>query len=195
MLDQCKAKSEAIGYSAEKIDYRQVDAESLPFEDNSFDIVISGMMLGLVVDQNKIVSEMFRVIRPGGDIAISTQGPQWYYEIVETLSKCFFRYYLLNNIGTSQGVEFWPLKEKNLQQLLRKAGFENSYTDRHIGQISFKNGSDVWKFFAAVSSAYFLELFKPDERKDVILTINNYFIKKNITTVTYDALMGYGRKP
>jgi ubiquinone/menaquinone biosynthesis C-methylase UbiE len=74
MLDQCRKKAVIAGYREDRIEFRQVDAEFLPFNANSFDAVISGMMLGLVSGQEKVLAEMKRVVRPGGMVALSTHG-------------------------------------------------------------------------------------------------------------------------
>jgi len=58
MLGQCRKKIVAQGYVAEKVDFRQLDAESLPYGDKSFDVVVSGMLLGLVPNQQKVVTGM-----------------------------------------------------------------------------------------------------------------------------------------
>lgn len=44
----------------------QGDAEALPFEDGSFDLVMSYGLLEHFVDPRKVISEMVRVLKPGG---------------------------------------------------------------------------------------------------------------------------------
>ena len=46
------------------------DAQTLPFDDGSFDVVVSGLVLNFVPDQRQAVAEMTRVARPGGTIAV-----------------------------------------------------------------------------------------------------------------------------
>ena len=40
--------------------------ENLPFEDNSFDSVVTTLVLCMVKDVEKVVSEIHRVLKPGG---------------------------------------------------------------------------------------------------------------------------------
>jgi ubiquinone/menaquinone biosynthesis C-methylase UbiE len=63
MLQVCRAKADRQGYGSDRIEFRQLDAESLPFEDASFDFVITGQTLGLIPDAEKAVKEMVRVVR------------------------------------------------------------------------------------------------------------------------------------
>ena len=54
-------------------------AESLPFEDNSFDVVISTQMLEHVPDPPRVVREAHRVLRPDGVLLLSTHGTTIYH--------------------------------------------------------------------------------------------------------------------
>ena len=49
------------------IDIRQVPAEALPFEDSSFDTVVCTSVICNVRDPQKALSEMRRVLKPGGE--------------------------------------------------------------------------------------------------------------------------------
>src|SRR5262245_6874714 len=57
------------------IDYRQADAERLPFEDGAFDGIISTFGVMFAVDQAQAAVELGRVCRPGGRLALTTWAP------------------------------------------------------------------------------------------------------------------------
>ena len=46
------------------------DAENLPFDDNTFDLVYSWGVLHHIPDMQKSIDEVYRVLKPGGKIAI-----------------------------------------------------------------------------------------------------------------------------
>jgi SAM-dependent methyltransferase len=53
---------------------REAEATVLPFEDDSFDTVIAMHMLYHVADPAKGIAEMYRVLRPDGVLAVTTNG-------------------------------------------------------------------------------------------------------------------------
>ncbi|MEV6130515.1 ubiquinone/menaquinone biosynthesis methyltransferase [Streptomyces violaceusniger] len=55
---------------AEAVRWRQADAMSLPFEDESFDGITEGYLLRNVADLDGVLREQSRVLKPGGRIVI-----------------------------------------------------------------------------------------------------------------------------
>jgi SAM-dependent methyltransferase len=55
-----------IRKSGREIDYRVVGCEQLPFEEDSFDCVVSTWTLCSIVDVSRALSEVYRVLKPGG---------------------------------------------------------------------------------------------------------------------------------
>ncbi|WP_068546201.1 bifunctional demethylmenaquinone methyltransferase/2-methoxy-6-polyprenyl-1,4-benzoquinol methylase UbiE [Thalassotalea crassostreae] len=52
------------------VDYVQANAEALPFEDNSFDIVTIAFGLRNVTDKDKALASIYRVLKPGGRLLV-----------------------------------------------------------------------------------------------------------------------------
>jgi SAM-dependent methyltransferase len=53
------------------VEWRQGDAESLPFADDKFDAVVSQFGLMFFADRQQAMREMVRVLRPGGRLAVA----------------------------------------------------------------------------------------------------------------------------
>jgi demethylmenaquinone methyltransferase/2-methoxy-6-polyprenyl-1,4-benzoquinol methylase len=68
MLDE--GKRNLINSGVLGIEFVQANAEKLPFEDNSFDLVSIAFGLRNVTDKDKALSEMFRVLKPGGILIV-----------------------------------------------------------------------------------------------------------------------------
>lgn len=62
-------------------EFKVIDAQSIPFEDDSFDIVIANHMLFHLPDRRKGLSEIKRVLKPRGKLFASTIGRNHLQEI------------------------------------------------------------------------------------------------------------------
>lgn len=63
MVDVGRNRLRAFG---DRVEVRQADSRQLPFPDESFDAVLSFIMLHHVIDWEKALAEAVRVLRPGG---------------------------------------------------------------------------------------------------------------------------------
>jgi arsenite methyltransferase len=66
-----KARAAAAEMGATNVTFVEGEAEGLPFEDESFDVVISNGVIDLTPDKDAVFSEIHRVLRPGGRIQIA----------------------------------------------------------------------------------------------------------------------------
>ncbi|HMM42472.1 MAG TPA: methyltransferase domain-containing protein, partial [Thermomicrobiales bacterium] len=53
-----------------RVEFRQGDAQALPFTDGAFDAAVSGLALNFLPDPSQGLAEMTRVTRPGGWVAV-----------------------------------------------------------------------------------------------------------------------------
>jgi len=58
-----------------KIEFREADAENLPFPDASFDVVLSSFGVMFTPNQERAAAELVRVCRPGGKIGLANWTP------------------------------------------------------------------------------------------------------------------------
>ena len=63
-----------LGGSGRRFEFRVADVRELPFEDHAFDAVIANHMLYHVPDRSWALSEISRVLRPGGTLYAATNG-------------------------------------------------------------------------------------------------------------------------
>ena len=66
-----KARSAAAELGAGNVEFLEGEAETLPFEDGSFHVVISNGVVDLIPDKDAVFSELFRVLVPGGRMQIA----------------------------------------------------------------------------------------------------------------------------
>lgn len=109
-----KATRNAQLLKLDNAEFREGYLEELPVDDNSIDVVISNGVLNLCPDKDKVMSEAFRVLKPGGrvqmsDIVINKEVPQE--------AKC--------DVGLWTGCIAGAMLEDEMREVLEKAGFTN----------------------------------------------------------------------
>ncbi|ASJ11232.1 ubiquinone biosynthesis protein UbiE [Thermococcus sp. P6] len=92
------------------------DARDLPFPDGSFNLVLSVTMFEFIHEPEEVVEEIWRVLKPGGEVLIGTMNGRSAWFLFKRLKSLFvetaYRY-----------ARFYTPGE--LEDLLRKAGFKD----------------------------------------------------------------------
>ncbi len=72
LLERARLRAAAEGFT---IAFDEADAEDLPYPDSSFDRVLSTFGVMFTADQQRGATELLRVCRPGGTIALANRTP------------------------------------------------------------------------------------------------------------------------
>ena len=110
----------------------------MPFDDNSFDIIISSEVIEHVPEPAKALKELFKVLKPGGKLILTTPNKFWYFAI--WIANTF-------KLRPYQGLENWTgwFQMKNN---LRAIGFvEVKMSGIHLFPFVFKIFNPVLDLF------------------------------------------------
>jgi SAM-dependent methyltransferase len=69
MIDKARENAEKMHFK--NVEFRLGDIEKMPVTANVADVVVSNCVLNLVPDKKRAISEIFRVLKPGGHFSIS----------------------------------------------------------------------------------------------------------------------------
>jgi SAM-dependent methyltransferase len=85
LLERGQARAAAEGM---EIEFREADAENLPFDDNSFDAVLSTFGVMFTPNQERAAAELIRVCKPKGRIGLANWTPDGFIgQVFKTLGK------------------------------------------------------------------------------------------------------------
>src|SRR5947209_20487754 len=107
------ANKNKLKAGAENVEFLKGEIEKIPLPDNSVDVIISNCVINLSADKDRVLQEAFRVLKPGGRLAVSdvvTRG-----EILPEI-----RQSVLLWVGCVAGA----LSDQDYASKLAKAGFE-----------------------------------------------------------------------
>ncbi len=109
-----KARQNIVKSGVTNVEFRLGEIEHLPVANASIDVIMSNCVINLSPDKQQVFDDAFRVLKPGGRLAISdvvakTQLPESLKCSVTMISSC---------IGGAETIE-------NLSTMLRKSGFKD----------------------------------------------------------------------
>jgi ubiquinone/menaquinone biosynthesis C-methylase UbiE len=85
LLERGRARASAEGLT---IEFREADAEALPFADGSFDTVVSTFGVMFTPNQDRAAAELARVCKSGGKIGLANWTPEGFIgQVFKTLGK------------------------------------------------------------------------------------------------------------
>lgn len=69
MIEKARINAEKLGYN--NVEFREGDIDAMPVNDAVADVIVSNCVLNLVPNKQKVISEIQRVLKPGGHFSIS----------------------------------------------------------------------------------------------------------------------------
>src|SRR6202142_2340648 len=150
---------------AENVEFLKGEIESIPLPDNAVDVIISNCVINLSADKDRVLREAFRVLKPGGRLAVSdvvTRG-----EMAPEVRRSVLAW-----VGCIAGA----LEENEYRSKLSAAGFERIeieptrvYRIEDAREFLSSSGIDVDAIAAQVDEKFmsaFVRAVKPKRAQD-----------------------------
>lgn len=112
MIKKARANAEKLGLN--NVEFRQGDIDDMPVTSNYAHVIVSNCVLNLVPNKHKVISEIFRVLKPGGhfsisDIVLEGELPAKWRDIAELYSGCVSG----------------AIQKQSYLEIIEQAGFKN----------------------------------------------------------------------
>lgn len=112
MVSKARANAKKAGYT--NVEFRFGEIEALPVADSTVDVIISNCVINLCPDKRPAYSEAFRVLKPGGRIAVS-----------DVVARTKLPEKVQQDLALHSGCLAGATLESELKTILTEAGFTN----------------------------------------------------------------------
>jgi SAM-dependent methyltransferase len=126
--------------------FKQGDAQAIPEDDNTFDVAVSGLVLNFLPDKAAAAREMFRVVRPGGVVALYV----WDYAGHMQIMRTFFDVAIALDPRAREfddGVKEPMCRPGPLADLFERSGFADVEVRKIDITTAFEGFDDYWTPF------------------------------------------------
>ena len=124
------------------IDWREGVAEKLPFDDSSFDAVVSQFGFMFFEDRPRALGEMMRVLKPGGRLAVTVCGAversPGYAAFANLLDRLFGL-----EVGNAFRAPFVLGDAEELSRIAETAGIEGASVEDRNGTVRFRTIAEL----------------------------------------------------
>ncbi len=158
-----RAKAAARGFS--NLEFRQANMQQIDAPAHSFDAVICVFGIFFVPDMSSLVASLWRLVRPGGELAITTWGPHM-FELASTL---FWQAVQRERPDLYHAFNPWEriADPEALRQVLRAGGVEEARIVPEAGIQALRSPEDFWIVMLRSGYCYTIAHLEPGARERV----------------------------
>jgi ubiquinone/menaquinone biosynthesis C-methylase UbiE len=186
MLELARARAMREGLT--NIEFRQGDATNTGLPDGSFDAVVCVFGVFFASDMTAFVQEMWRLLRPGGMLAVTTWGP----DLLEPATSWFWR--CVDEIEPSLHKKFNPWDEVTtpaaLSDLLTQAGVPRPAVEAVEGRHHLERPDDFWDVVLGSGYRATVDALNPEQRDRLRENLLAELRERDITVLRTDVVFG-----
>jgi ubiquinone/menaquinone biosynthesis C-methylase UbiE len=191
LLEMARAKATREGLA--NIEFRQGDATRTGLAGGSFDAVVCVFGVFFAPDMAAFVAEMWRLIRPGGVLAITA----WGQGLWEPASTCFWE--SVRAVEPSLFRAFSPWDEittpQALADLFARGGVADPAVAASPGQQHLDSPDQFWDVVLGTGYRATIDALSHQQRTQVHRRLLSELRSRNLTTIRTDVVFGTANRP
>jgi len=191
LLELARSKAKQQGIT--NVQFQPGDITNLPFDDDSFDVVVCVFGIFFVPDMEAALRQLKRVLRPAGKLAITTWGPGFF----EPANTEFWNSVRNVRPDLYKGFNPWDRisEADDLRSLLIAAGFTQPEVVAETGSQPVDSPSDWWAMIMGSGYRGTVEQMTPDAREQVQKENADFIQRANLRRVECNVVYGTAIKP
>jgi len=190
LLELARRKADAAGLS--NLQVRRGDMLNLDLPEAPFDAVVCVFGIFFVPDMTAAVRELWRVVRPGGVLAITTWGPRWFEPAVSV----FWDAVRKVRPDLYKGFNHWDriTDPSSLLTLLQDAGVSNAHAVAEAGQHPIDSPDAWWAAMLGSGTRGTIDQLSAPDLEGVRRTNLNYIKESGVASVEANVVYAMARK-
>jgi ubiquinone/menaquinone biosynthesis C-methylase UbiE len=187
------ARARAAGEGLANIEFRHGDATSTGLPAGSFDAVVCVFGVFFVPDMTAFIAEMWRLVRPGGAVAITTWGPGF----LEPASTLFWDSVREAEPSLHRAFNPWDqiTTPEALQDLYSRAGVADARAVAVPGEHHLEHPDDFWDVVLGSGYRATVDALSTDQRDQVRTRLLRELRSRDVTVLRVDVVFGMARRP
>lgn len=190
LLELARAKAKERGL--ENIQFQSGDITQLPFEEESFDVVVCVFGIFFVPDMESALRELKRLLRTGGRLAITTWGPRFF----EPATTAFWD--SVRNVRPDLYKGFNPWDRISdvdaLRSLLAAVDLTDSEVVAETGSQPISSPEDWWPMVMGSGYRGTVDQLSPTDRERVRTENFEFILRAELRSVESNVVYAIGRK-
>jgi ubiquinone/menaquinone biosynthesis C-methylase UbiE len=187
------ARRKAAGRALANVRFEVADMEHLAYPDEHFDAVVSVFSIFFVPDMARQARAMWRMVKPGGALAVTTWGPRlfepgtsiWWAAVRDVRPDLVVSVSPWDRITEPQAV----------RDLLREAGIANVEIEAEDGRQALRSADEWWTIVLGSGFRWTVEQLGETAAAQVRAANLAEFRRRRISSVETNAIFATARKP